>query len=266
MKKYYKQLSIIIVIFIASMQTSCNNNDSFTFDLPEQAVVTQVEISLAVSQAVTQCTADVSITSSDEATIYYMFLPSASEAPLSADLFDDGDILEFSGADSTTFETTNLSEGVSYTIYAISVNRDGLRSEQVFASSYSQPSFQINIDTTYTASPFPSVTGPAPVYTATLTPTGTPNEYSIDSAWGQNFAGWIFNYSGYNGFFVYPGTLIIGDDYSVTIIGDPNEPYGYPTGGSGSYDPCTNEISYTLTQALSGNPFTVYVNLVPDNL
>lgn len=263
MKKYYKQLSIIIVIFIASMQTSCNDNDSFTYTLPEQAVVTQVEISLAVSQAVTQCTADVSISSSDEATIYYMFLPSTSVAPLSADLFDDGNILEFLGADSTTFETSNLSEGVSYTLYAISVNRDGLRSEQVFATSYSQPSFQINIDTTYTANPF-AFGAFSPVYTATLTPTGTPNEYSIDSAWGPNWVAWATGNGGYSGLFIYPGTLIIGDDYSVTIIGAASDDW-YATGGSGSYDPCTNEISYTLTQALFGSPFTVDVTLVPDN-
>lgn len=98
----------------------------------------------------------------------------------------------------------------------------------------------------------------APSYTAMLTPVpGTTNRYNIDSAWGPDFVGWATGNAGFNGAFVYPATIVINNDLTIDVIGAA----GYATGGSGSYDSCGDIFTYTLTQALFTNPFTVDVTL-----
>lgn len=98
----------------------------------------------------------------------------------------------------------------------------------------------------------------APAFDATLTPVpGTTNEYAIDSAWGPDFVGWATGDPSFNGSFAYPARIIINNDLTITIVGGA----GYATGGTGTYDSCGDVFTFTLTQALFSNPFTVDVVL-----
>ncbi|HWR94453.1 MAG TPA: hypothetical protein VN192_04565 [Flavobacterium sp.] len=75
-----------------------------------------------------------------------------------------------------------------------------------------------------------------------------PNEFIFDTFWGTDF---VFNYYGdsftsLSGLYPYAGRLVINQDLTVTIYGFET----YATGGSGTYDPCTNTFNYTLTNEL----------------
>lgn len=260
MKKNINKL-VGSIFVLALLLTSCNDDDSFTYELPEQASVTQVTLSVAQS-ASSQCTADLTVGATDVATVYYLILPSAVEAPNSEDVFDDGAAVSFDEAGSATVTSTILTSGVNYTVYAVSVNKDGLRSEQVFTTGYAQPQFGVIVDTTYTSS-ITALGATRPSHTATLTPISG-NSYAIDSAWGPNFVAALTGNPAYQGQFLYAGTLTINSDFTVTIVASPTSPWA--TGGTGTYNPCTNVISYTLTQALFTNPFTASVVLTPNNL
>jgi hypothetical protein len=114
--------------------------------------------------------------------------------------------------------------------------------------------------TSYTA--YPTAFGAdAPEFAVTLTPVGNSiNEYTIASGWGPNFVGWATADAGYNGLYVYSGTIIINDDFTIDFDGDD----AWATGGSGEFSPCTQEFSYTLTQGLFESPFTTDVVLIPN--
>lgn len=258
MKKYINYKLFGFVTILAVTLTSCLDDDAFTYEVPQQEAVTQV--ALSVTGGANQCEAVFSVTADNMSSISYIIQPSTDAAPNSSEVFDSGDELSFSSAGSTTLTFDNLNQGTAYTVYAVSVNSDGLRSEEVFTTSYTQPVYAVNVDTDYSASVI-SFGQNAPAFTATLTPTGTPNEYTIDTAWGPEYVAWVFGNPAYSGQFLYSGTLTINSDLTVTIVGD--DPWA--TGGSGTYNPCNDEISYVLTQALSSNPFLTDVVLTPNN-
>lgn len=257
-------IKVVTSVFaLALLITSCNSDDSFTYELPEQADITDVSFS-TIQSSTSQCKADLTITTTDVASVYYLILPSTDVAPSSEDVFDDGSALSFDSATSVSVTTGNLNSGVNYTIYAVTVNKDGLRSEQVFTASYAQPTYSIFVDSTYTST-VTALGGQRPSHTATLTPVpGSPNQYNIDSAWGPTLVATLTGNPAFVGQYVYAGTLTINSDFSVTIVGVPTS--AWATGGTGTYNPCTNVISYTLTQALFTNNFTTSVVLTPDNL
>lgn len=101
----------------------------------------------------------------------------------------------------------------------------------------------------------------APSYQVSLIPVGnSTTEYSIETGWGVNFVSWATNNSGYDGLYVYSGTITINEDFTTTFDGDD----AWATGGTGLFSPCTQGFSYTLSQGLFENPFTVDVVLVPN--
>ena len=262
MKKNINKL-IGSIFVLGLLLTSCNNDDSFVYELPEQADVAQVTLSVAPSSS-SQCTAELTVAASDTADIYYIIQDSSADAPDSDQVFDNGDVISLDAAGSASITTSNLMSGSNYSVYAVSVNKDGVRTEEVFTSSYAQAAYSINVDTTYTSS-VTALGSPAPSHTATLTPvSGVPNQYTIDSAWGPNLVATLTGNPAFAGQYLYAGTLTINSDYSVTITGASTS--AWATGGTGEYDPCTNVISYELTQALFTNAFTVQVVLTPDNL
>ena len=114
--------------------------------------------------------------------------------------------------------------------------------------------------TSYTA--YPTAFGfDAPEFAVTLTPVGNSiNEYTIASGWGPNFVGWATGNPSNNGLYLYSGTIIINDDFTIDFVGDD----AWATGGSGEFSPCTQEFSYTLTQGLFESPFTTDVVLIPN--
>ncbi len=96
-------------------------------------------------------------------------------------------------------------------------------------------------------------------FTANLTQVGD-NMWTIDSAWGPDFVAEITATPGFSGQFLYPTTLTL--DFAtqqVTLSSDG----GFFTGGTGTYDRCTNTFTYQLTQALFMGTFTVDVVLTP---
>lgn len=101
----------------------------------------------------------------------------------------------------------------------------------------------------------------APSYSTTLNPVaGQDNTWTIASAWGPEFVAWATGDPGFNGRFLYSGTIVINPDYSVTFTGDD----AWAIGGTGLFNPCTQIITYTLGQALFTTSFTVDVTLTPN--
>ena len=263
MKKFINNLNILVVVLVSTLfLVACNDDDNFKYDLPEQEAVSNVDVNFMQS-AQSQCFADLSITSdADNTSVYYLIMAASASAPSSVDVFNNGDVLMFDTAGTQEITTSQLTLGVEYMLYSISVNNDGLRSETVFSQNYTHVSnYQINIDTSYSGDSYIGSSNLS-TNTITLTPTTNPNEYLVDSCWGANFVADATGDPGYAGAFVYSGTLIINSDLTITIVGND----GWTLGGEGVYDPCTNAISYTLGQALFQNPFTVDVYLTPENL
>lgn len=114
--------------------------------------------------------------------------------------------------------------------------------------------------TSYTAYPY-AFDADAPSYTVNLVPVGdSTTEYSIETGWGVNFVSWATGDPSYDGLYTYSGTITINEDFTTTFNGDD----AWATGGPGIFSPCTQEFSYTLSQALFTNAFTVDVVLIPN--
>lgn len=236
--------------------TSCNDDDSFSYDVPEQAAVTQATLSFSGSED-SQCNGDLNISASDEATIYYMVLSSDSEAPVSTDVFNNGSAVSFSEAGSQNVVVSGLDQNTSYMVYAVTVNNDGLRSEEVFTASYSTSSFSFELGTSYggTAVFLPNgvtVDG----YTVNVTAVdGMANTFDLDATWGPDFIATVCAGCVNSG--DYPGPVRIQLDpatSAITVLSG-GEPSGqgyvfdvaYVVSGNGSYDICNDVITLNLT-------------------
>jgi len=261
MRKFSNKFILGLAMTAVLGFTSCNSDDSFTYELPEQFENAQLAVAVAPSLD-SQCAVDLTITADSKSTVYYYVAPSSDVAPDSSTIFSSPSSMqvEFSDAGSETVATGSLSESEEYTVYAISVNADGLRSEGVSTTTFVKGATEIMVDSTYTGM---ASQGGVDVlgFTSTLTLVSG-NTYTVDTAWGTNYVGALAG-SDFDGQFVYTATLTINADYSVTVTGDD----AWATGStSGTYDPCTNEISYSLTQALFSDPFVTDVVLTPDNI
>lgn len=101
----------------------------------------------------------------------------------------------------------------------------------------------------------------APSHSVTLVPvSGTDNQWTVTSTWGPSFVAWATGNPAYEGQYVYSGTIILNDDFTLTVEGDD----AWATGGEGLFSPCAQEFSFTLTQGLFTNPFTVDVVMSPN--
>lgn len=101
----------------------------------------------------------------------------------------------------------------------------------------------------------------APSHSVTLVPvSGVDNQWTVTSTWGPSFVAWATGDPAYDGQYVYSGTIILNDDFTVEVVGDDT----WATGGEGLFSPCTQEFSFTLTQGLFQNPFTVDVVMMPN--
>lgn len=85
--------------------------------------------------------------------------------------------------------------------------------------------------------------------------------FDIATAWGPEFVAWATGSSQYSGQFLYAATVNYDPaTHAVEVVGAD----AWATGGTGSYDPATGQISYTLTQDLFTTDFTVDVVLTPN--
>jgi len=95
----------------------------------------------------------------------------------------------------------------------------------------------------------------APSHSVALTPVvGTNNQFNVTSTWGPNFVGWATGDDSFNGQFPYPGTIVINDDLTVTVISTSGD---ISSGGTGTYDSCNDVFLITMSQDLFTTDFTV---------
>lgn len=95
----------------------------------------------------------------------------------------------------------------------------------------------------------------------TLTPTDDPNEFEMDTAWGDFVAAATGDPS-FAGQLQYAGTLTINSDDTVDIEAD--DPDTFP-GGTGVISTCEGTLNYTLEQAVFSGDFVVDVELTAND-
>lgn len=102
----------------------------------------------------------------------------------------------------------------------------------------------------------------------TLTPTGNEGEFEVSSAWGTNFVAEATGNPGFDGQFIYDGIMTLNADNTLSIVG--SDPALFPgtvlpedSLNGNLFDPCTNQLVYTLSQGLFTGDFTVDVVLTP---
>lgn len=83
--------------------------------------------------------------------------------------------------------------------------------------------------------------------------------FSTGSAWGPNFVGWATGNSAYNGLYLYGGNITIYQNGTVDFVGA----YGSSV-ESGTYDPCSGVIDFTIDQALFTTAFTIQCIYTPN--
>lgn len=94
-------------------------------------------------------------------------------------------------------------------------------------------------------------------YVATLTQLSA-NSWAIDSAWGPSFVANLTGNPAYVGQLVYPATITINANGTVSVLGIA----AARPGGTGTYDPCTDTFVLTLDQAtFTGDPWKVITRL-----
>ncbi|WP_299889824.1 hypothetical protein [uncultured Lacinutrix sp.] len=95
-------------------------------------------------------------------------------------------------------------------------------------------------------------------YTVNLVPVaGETNMWTLDSTWGPDFVNALCGGCVPPGSFPYPSTISIEDDGSVLVTGAA----GYATGGTGTYNGCTDTFVLNISQGLFTGTFTVDVVL-----
>lgn len=124
------------------------------------------------------------------------------------------------------------------------------------------------VPTSFTGVSTANLTGatPAPSFVPVITPVpGQENSFEFNTAWGVDFIVHMTGNPATSGIRNYPAIVTINPDLSVTVVGinTPAAPNRYP-GGSGTFNPCTKQISYVLNQGVFTNPFTVSVVLSPN--
>lgn len=178
------------------------------------------------------------------------------------------DRFPFPTIDLTFSNLDNVGDLVIFDVVLQSVDQDGVT---VGVDDSSITSYRITIPctvdvgTVYNAKVYSTELGlddtnnEAFDYTANITQL-TANSWNIDSAWGPSFVANLTGNPIYVGQFLYPATLTLNSDGTVTAVGtSANRP-----GGTGTYDPCADRFVLNLTQTtFSGAPFGVTTVLTP---
>lgn len=236
---------IKVVIILCLTLTSCS--ETTEYELPyELSPVAMVSADVDVSGTKAVCSnSSVNFTVDSESTVYYAILPSSNTKPSSDFVFDKNNAVSFSQAGSKTVLLGNLDLGSSYTINSITVNENGTRSSEVTTTSFTTPSRADILAGSYSGNYTGQTILSGSVYSE-FTPTLVDNgdgTFTVDSFFGDFVANATGN-EDYVGQFQYPGTLVINDDFTVSVTTD----NGYATGGMGTYDPCTDSFNLTLDQ------------------
>ena len=251
--------------------TSCNND--FSVDTPAVASVEPVNI-VAVQKPVDNCSFltnglefELSLMTSADVTIYYAIQPSLDPAPNSDDLLKSGTKVAMTTNVEFLIDESALLSNTSYTLYAISVNGDGLRSEEVYKHEYTtqvydNASIIAQVETEFSAAITNNSVRSEWYFSADgsnnlnsnpiLVTKVAADTYSFNTIWGD------FSFQRFsNPTRPYPATIKINPDYTVTITYNPvTAPYARPS--SGTYDPCTKKLELTINWGPANNPASNY--------
>lgn len=273
---------ILLFLSLSVFAISCNNDFDVTADpsaptVPVAFTATQSEESV--------CTYNFDIAASEGvATIYYVVLPTADAAPTSSEIFNgeyadesaslDVETVDLLAGETSSFSAADLASGTAYTVYAVSVNVDGIRSEQVFTSSVSVPEYaslasataDFAAATSFTGAPSLGSDSDFSPFTPTVASVSS-TQYTFNTFWGTEFIAEVFGNPTYVNQFNYGGTLTINPDLTVTIVG--NAPAAWDNaGGTGTYNPCDKTLTYRLNHTLftsGGQPAPVDVVVTLNN-
>ena len=260
-----KILSLLVLVSL--LVTSCS--EPTEYELPyELEPTTSVNSETTITAANAVCPAPTaSFTVDSESSVYYVIQLSSEDALTSEEIFDEENEVLFTEAGTKEIELTGLDLGEAYTIYSVTVNVNGIRSEEVTTTSFVMPTFSEIVTpvlgTSYSGTAFYSGS-PVTSFDATLTANG---EFVFDanSLWGD-WVAWAYGNPAYAGLYQYPATVTLNEDFSVDVS---SEEF-YSLNGSGSFDPCTGIFSLTVDTNLFDDPdteevesFSVPVELVP---
>lgn len=267
---------ILLILCVSVFAVSCN--DDFTVTADPGAAVVPLTVTATQTGA---CSFDFQVKSGEGvAKIFYVIIPATDSIPVSSEIFrgayadSDEELpvksLNVASNATITVSESGLTPGISYTLYGVTVNKDGIRTEEVFTQNVTVPAYTAtNLNDDFTNSTFtgtPTITGVGTTY-PNFTPTVTKvadNQYTFNTFWGPTFIASALNNPQYANVVAlsYSGTLTINQaadgTYNVTIVGN-NSAAWDNGGGTGTYDPCTKTLSYTLTQGL----FRLDANNVP---
>ena len=262
-----KKIFNLLFIGIGLAATSCSELPEY--ELPyELSPTAEVALSVDVTPSNAVCEGPALTFAGDSnTTVYYAIQPSADDALDSDAVYGEGDDVSLEGDGAETVNLSDLELGESYTVYAVTVNVDGTRSEAVTTTNFTMPTYEEVIDASLTGDYVGTVSyngTPFEQFDVTLTNDGS-YVFSADTLWGDAIAG-LTGRAEYAGAFQYPGTITLGEDYDLTVDSE----WAFAMGGDGEYDPCTGVFSYTLITSLFDDPETeaveplsVTVRLVP---
>lgn len=100
--------------------------------------------------------------------------------------------------------------------------------------------------------------GSFPAYTVDFVPVaGEDNMWTLTTTWGPDFVTNVCGGCVAPGAFPYPSTVTLLEDNSVIVTSTE----GYATGGTGTYDICSDTFTLNISQELFANTFTADVVL-----
>lgn len=248
-----KKIFNLLFIGIGLAATSCSEMPEY--ELPyELSPTAEVALTVDVTPSNAICEGPALTFAGDSnTTVYYAIQPTADDALDSDTVFDDGDDISLAGDGSETINLAGLELEESYTVYAVTVNEDGTRSEEVTTANFTMPSFEEVADVNLTEDYVGTVSyngTPFEQFDVTLTNDGS-YVFSADTLWGDAIAG-LTGRAEYAGAFQYPGTITLGEDFAVTVDSE----WAFAMGGDGEYDPCTGVFSYELVTSIFDDPET----------
>jgi hypothetical protein len=263
-KNIIKSFFLLSVAFLAS----CNND--FSVDTPKIAAVEPVDI-VATQKPVDNCSFfnngleyDLSLVTATDVTIYYKIQSSADAAPTSDELLASATKVAMTANEELIISKSELPSNTSYTLYAISVNADGLRSEEVYKKVYTTQVYDASAIITSVESDFSAALTnnsfkTTPVFSNDDRAYGTDvpvivtkvsaDTYEFNTIWGDFYK----TLTNGNTTRPYPATIKINPDFTVTITYN-SALAPYARRSSGIYDPCTKRLELTINWGSPTNP------------
>lgn len=264
MKKFLKILSLFTLVLLIG---SCEPNNEENVNYTPREYIQPGSLSIAIDN-VSFTTLDLNFSSTNnDDVVYYSFQLSSAQEPSVLSLVSQNspNAIENGALNLSSMQTvmlSNLMDATEYTLYAVNSSVDGTLSDLMSATDMTL-TCPINISSSYTGDGYSNeidvTAGSFPAYTVDFVPVmGEDNMWTLETTWGPNFVNLLSNGGAPPGAFPYPSTVTLMEDNSVIVTGGA----AYATGGTGTYDACTDTFTLNLTQGLFQGDFTVDVVLI----